>query len=406
LKHKILIFSHYPFYPLDSGGAIAQYYFIEHLRVDIDIHFIYPVYTKKNLVDFRRVKKEFPNVIFHEFRFEIINEKVSILTKFKKYIFSKKKVYFTVDDFANLGHLITNYFYSEAFINFFVNIIYDHNISIVQLEFFKTLSLVNAIPKSVKKIFICHELRYKRLYGAQKFSNFNYLYTNFVIENIKKYELQIMKEFDTLVVFCEEDKIELASNGLVSNISSFSIPPNLIYKSEEHNFKGFVFFGSEFHGPNKEGLSWLLDDTFINFLSERCLAIRVLGFWSIEFKSRYKSKYIIFEGFVENINSFLAGYINIVPIFSGSGIRTKVLFSLSNSQIVISTKLGIEGIPSKIEEEEVIPIFNETSELVNKISLIIDSDLFFVYSNRSKKLFDLYFSNNLIIKKRLEIYDL
>jgi hypothetical protein len=74
----------------------------------------------------------------------------------------------TNDDFLNAGFISINTNINETYILLVNEIIKKENIALVQLDFFDTMPFALIIPEDIKKLFVCHELRYKRLELAAK----------------------------------------------------------------------------------------------------------------------------------------------------------------------------------------------------------------------------------------------
>jgi len=72
------------------------------------------------------------------------------------------------------------------------------------------------------------------------------------------------------------------------------------------------------------------------------------------------------HGEVEDAKAFIAAHpITVVPLFSGSGMRVKILESMAMGRIVLTTTIGIEGISAKHGQE--VFIADTASEFVQLI---------------------------------------
>lgn len=59
---KVLIVSFNPIYPLYSGGALAQYYFIDELKDQVQFILCTEIKTEKELAGIRMLEKKQPNL--------------------------------------------------------------------------------------------------------------------------------------------------------------------------------------------------------------------------------------------------------------------------------------------------------------------------------------------------------
>ena len=85
------------------------------------------------------------------------------------------------------------------------------------------------------------------------------------------------------------------------------------------------------------------------------------------------------QEFVPNAQQFMnEGEIMVVPIFSGSGMRVKIIEGLALGKAIISTSIGVEGIP--VENGKQMIIANNRSEFIEALSLLL---------NNHKKVIDL-----------------
>ncbi len=154
--------------------------------------------------------------------------------------------------------------------------------------------------------------------------------------------------------------------------------------------------------PNIEGVSWfisnvyplLIDDNIKCFFAGKNMPNNLL-------KRSDKNLYI--EGLVINSKQYIENKnILIVPLFSGSGIRIKILESMSIGTPVISTTKGAQGIPYTNGEN--IIIANTPQEFRDSIyQLVTNQNLAFKIGNNGKMLIKSKFSNTFVLNKLNEI---
>ncbi len=114
------------------------------------------------------------------------------------------------------------------------------------------------------------------------------------------------------------------------------------------------FIGALDWMPNQEGLRWFLKEVFPG-LREKFpeLLFHVAGRNAPPAIERIlKQKGIVYYGEVENAKAFIKDQsIMIAPLFTGSGIRIKILEAMALGKPVLTTPIGIEGIPARNGEE-------------------------------------------------------
>ena len=151
--------------------------------------------------------------------------------------------------------------------------------------------------------------------------------------------------------------------------------------------------------PNLEGIEWFLNKVWIKHLVNKKIGTLHLAGKNMPKhlkKQNYKSLKV--KGLVDNSESYMINKsIMIVPIFSGSGIRIKILEGMSMGIPIISTKKGAQGINFKNNKN--ILICNNEIEFSNSIkNLKSDAILFNKLSQGGKKLINEYFSTKVVIK--------
>ncbi|MGM0613057.1 MAG: glycosyltransferase family 4 protein, partial [Bacteroidota bacterium] len=98
--------------------------------------------------------------------------------------------------------------------------------------------------------------------------------------------------------------------------------------------------------PNQEGIIWFLDkvwpEVYQNFPD---LTFSLAGRNMPDWIQKRNDPGLVIDGEVENAYKYMQfRNIMIVPLFSGSGIRIKILEGMINKNVVITTSIGAEGI--------------------------------------------------------------
>ena len=139
---------------------------------------------------------------------------------------------------------------------------------------------------------------------------------------------------DAVGVLTEVDKGILTKEELkVPRYESPAVIPLPEIKLEEHytfNDK-LVFLGGSDHHPNYEGVMWFLKEVWPEILNKKPQTkLEILGQWRQSYINKIKLNYtnVEFAGFVPSIDPHLEGAIMIVPIFTCSGMRLKLVYDL------------------------------------------------------------------------------
>lgn len=196
-------------------------------------------------------------------------------------------------------------------------------------------------------------------------------YLGYLTKKLKRYEISILNNFDLFVALTKRDLDILIRNGL--NKKSCILPAGVWMKNynpeilENFDKIKISFLGSLDWLPNIEGIKWFLDNCWGELKSEnKELELHIAGRNTPDWLYKYQDKFTFIHGEVEDSKKFLEScQITIVPLFSGSGMRLKILEALALGRVVITTGIGIEGIDA-IENKEML-IANTKDEFINKI---------------------------------------
>lgn len=372
--NNILIILPFLPYPLYTGGHQAVFNEINILRNHYNISIAY----KSGNIDRASIEKLYsiwPNVKI--FPFELNSQKKGskfilyerITEKIKKIIFKGSRE-LTIEN-----ELTPLYKYNRDDYNDFVrNIIEKESIDIVQCEFANQLNIVEIIPSNIKKVFIHHEIRFVRIAQFMLEQHLNGDYYKVLYNNLKQEEIGLLNKFDSVVTFSAIDTQKLQNNQVQSKlITSFCLVSSY---NESYHFqpstKTLTFVGPESHTPNKLGLLDFLDKSWGKILEQdKSIQLKIIGKWTQATIKKITSKYpqVEFLGFVNNLKESLQGTIMIVPITIGSGIRTKILEAAFMSIPIITTTVGVEGIP--LEDKKDCFIENNPILFAQKTVLLI-----------------------------------
>jgi hypothetical protein len=231
---------------------------------------------------------------------------------------------------------------------------------IFQAEFAEMASLGPFMAGRVPTIFVHHQLHFvyaRRFLEANDGvgANKQYLTARMILE-----EAAYLDSFDSAIVFSGVDRTALNSFCPTLEISVSPFPSPEEPMSAALSFNGpvrrFVFVASEIHHPNVDGLRWFMKDVWPTI--KRRLpdaSIEVIGRWSQSAQSSLPNhEDIHFKGFVPELVKSLQNAIMIVPVWVGSGIRTKILAAWSASCPVITTSVGAEGLPGASGEHFIV----------------------------------------------------
>ncbi len=196
---------------------------------------------------------------------------------------------------------------------------------------------------------------------------------------LRKYENHWINRYDLLVPITGRDQQTLTAMG---NRKPSLVIPGGIDTEVLPDTGATVEFPSLFHlgslewSPNQEGLSWFLREVW-NAISGKYpelrfhIAGRNAPSWLIHACAKPG---VLFLGEVEDAYRFMASRaIMVVPLFSGSGMRIKILEGMALGKAIVSTSLGAEGVP--VTHGSDIMIADNAGEFIRCISLLVENQL-------------------------------
>lgn len=423
---RILIATPFAPWPLHEGGRVAQFRTLEALKGVCDFTLLFPAYSVEQETDVHELKKRLPLVNFVPVRcYEpqappppppkptLRRLVVSILRKMfpppkEKSEGSAEFYQETVK--SDLEHL-PYYPFHNLHPNFVraVDRELDKGYDIFQAEFCEMLSLGSLVGGRAKKLFIHHQLHF--IYAQRFLKNLGDAvgpYHRYTLARIETEEKAYLEAFDSIIVFSDTDARELGDflPDPIIHVSPFPCPENPVEKVV-CDWRGghFVFVASENHTPNAMGLAWFMEKVWPLLKAKIPVAkIQVIGKWSAKAQhSIPNSSQIEFSGFVEKLLPSLTGKIMIVPLWVGSGIRTKILAAWCVGCPVVSTSIGAEGLFGENGKEFILAddaksfaeaCFGLSNDNEKKIKIV---------SNASKTV-DKNYSLTAVCEKRLNIY--
>ena len=380
---KILIVPYYQVYPPKTGGSIAQFGTIEYLSQQCSISLLIPENYSLSRAELSELKERLPSTKIYSLEEDFISKnhlsikKILGLREFQE-IFSSlfrriwqftrqifqdspnnNKTVFkcinTEEEFEQVYSYNPYFLHSKKFVEKLNEIIRKDEIEIVQLEFSENLSLIEAIPTTVKKIFIEHECRFLRIQSHINVKQLNSPFVNYILNFNKDLELSLLRKADAILNFNSADSLviqkSLGERGKKIEFATIPFPIldqdfRVIDRSNFELINKLVFIGGEEHFPNKDAIEWFVEYVAEDALLEFGLHLYVVGEWNQKTVRKYQThpSQVYFTGFVKNLDEVLKNCICVVPVRIGAGLRTKILFAMAQGVPVISTSFAANGI--------------------------------------------------------------
>lgn len=403
MKKKTLIHftPHIPF-PLNSGGARAQYYFIDKLREVFDITLCFPIHKYNTYSSLKSLQKIWPNVNIIPFDWRK-NKTTRLLLQKIAYKLYKKTI---CDDYKKeiLEWEFDNELFNNGFLEFVSDLLRIKKYDIIEVDFVSFLPLIYLFPEEAKKIFVQHEIGYIQTQTRLSLDHSRNTMKRFLLNKKKREEINLMSQYDKVITLTEVDKRKLTNDGLKCPIEVSPAAVSDVTKPSKLNVfeEKLIFVGGSTHFPNLEGLTWFINKVWPIVQQHIPLAnLEIIGTWDITYKkSLTKDKSIRFLGFVEDLYSQMKGGIMIVPIRIGSGMRMKILDAANFCCPIVTTQLGIEGLEFS-DTDCIITENNDNEQMAKKIidlweNIPKQNEL----ALNSKKIYDQLYSIETLTKQR------
>jgi len=390
MSFKILLITHKSPLPIKDGGAYAinniiKGYLNKNCKVDLLI-----LSTKKHSAN-----KEILENTYNEANIFIqkINTRINLI----------KNLIINIP-------LILKKYYSKKVKDKITYILKNNQYDFIQIEGIQTTIYLNYIKKltTTKIIYRPHNIEYKIWERFSKIQNniFSKFFYKFISQNLKRYEKNIINKYDILIPITEIDANFFKTNGNFKpiHVHPFGIDINPEKINDEDN--NLFFIGSLDWKPNIEGLEWFL--TYVwKEIKEKFSEIRfyIAGRNpSKRIKSLIIKSKAEFIGEVDDSGEFIKKHkIMIVPLFAGSGIRVKIIEAMSYGKVILTTPIGIEGIPG--EHMKNIIIAENKEDFIMYLSKIYnDKNLLNIISQNAIEFIKQHYNNNKLASELIDFY--
>ena len=154
-------------------------------------------------------------------------------------------------------------------------------------------------------------------------------------------------------------------------------------------YKKRVFFiGSLDYMPNQEGLIWFVEKVWKRYFHNTDgVAFHIAGRNAPgKLKKYLKNQPVNFIGEVDNASHFMQeGGIMVAPVFSGGGIRVKIIEAMANGIPVVSTTIGAEGLD--VTNNENIMVADTPEKFAESVNKLLENQTFFAKIGENAKKF-------------------
>jgi len=244
-------------------------------------------------------------------------------------------------------------FYTKEGIAFVQDLVKKHQPDLIVLDGVQLLPYFQLLKESGARIvYRSHNCEYRLWEGraAHCKDPVKKIYLNFLSRQMKQYEQSILSKMDGLLWISDRDRKEMNLPALYGKqmIYPFTIQLPPAEKNQARDKQAPVFFhiGSMDWEPNIEGINWFLQKVWSRVnLKSAALTFRIAGKNMPDKLQQLQLKGFENVGEVKDAQAFMReGDVMVVPLFSGSGIRVKIVEAMAMGKTVLTTQKGVEGI--------------------------------------------------------------
>ena len=301
-------------------------------------------------------------------------------------------------------------FISEEFKERLIQVLKNEQFDVVQLEMIYMAPYIETIREHSKATIVlrAHNVEHKIWERMAKKTIFfaKRWYINHLVRTLRKYEMGILDKVDGIAAITITDA---AYFRRVTATPVIDLPFGVDIDKFQPMFEvgdtpSFYHIGSMNWMPNEEGIKWFLKNVWDNVTqripeAKLYLAGRNMPRWL----RKTKKKNVVIVGEVPDAHAFVNEHnVAIVPLFSGSGMRIKIIESMALGKTVITTLVGAEGIQYS-EFEDIIIADNEPKMVENICRLYQHPEEAEAIGLNARRLVEEVYDNKKIIN-RLEIF--
>jgi glycosyltransferase involved in cell wall biosynthesis len=325
-------------YPANDGSSIAIYNMSQGLIANgVRLHLL-TINTKKHFKDDKEVPLEFKLKSHYHSVYQ--NTNVNSFGAF-------------LNLFTQQSYFVSR-FYFKDFEQTLIEKLKQEQFDIIQIEGLFMCVYLNTIKKysNAKIVLRAHNIEHYiwNRHIAQEKRSLQRVYLSIQNKRLKKFELASFKSVDAIVTITEKDQDEFIKLGYKKDIYACITGVDIAFYSTKLNLpekaKTVFYFGSMDWLPNQEAVNWFLEhcwDKVQTKIPEARLIIAGRGM-PLEFFHITKPNVLIVEN-VENGKAFFQQHqVMIVPLWSGSGLRIKIIEGMAYGKAIVSTSIGAEGI--------------------------------------------------------------
>lgn len=330
-----------PIYPPIEGGSIAMFSLYQGLVDNGHTIHVVSMNTHKQFCDLKTVPQDFVKAA----NYKLINVDIRI-----------RPIPAFVNLIRNKSYNMSR-FDSSEFRDQLCNLLSAQEYDIIILETLYATPYIDAIREKTKALIILRSHNVEFMIWENLSRNethiFKRMYLKILSKQLKKYELRALEKVDLIASISEEDNRNFELEGCQTK--KIFLPFGINFNASEYvNYslpsdEDIVLFhvGSMNWIPHQEAFKWFLNGVCRKlYVLHPNLKLYLAGAYMPEWITKGNYPNVIVTDSYVNGKSFMKKKgIMIVPSFSGSGIRIKIVEGMALGKVIITTQNGAMGVP-------------------------------------------------------------
>ena len=305
-------------------------------------------------------------------------------------------------------------FKSTVFKAKLIEILQKDKFDIIQLETLYLAPYVSTIREysDAKVVMRAHNVEHEiwERITQNTGSNLKKLYLAYLTRQLKAYEIEQFPVYDYLVTLTDRDLQLFRQKGYANGAAA--APIGLDIKGYPYTRPEFgpemsiCFIGSLDWMPNLEGLEWFLNQVWPK-INQRWpkITFHIAGRNTPMSLLNLKLNNVTVHGEVEDAGEFLNKHaIMVVPLFSGSGMRVKIVEGMLMGKVIITTTLGKEGIDGTHKKE--LLVADDVHGFVDAVHYCVNHpDLANEIGSQAEEIAAAQFNPHEVAERMMDIYN-
>lgn len=325
-------------YPANDGSSIAIATLAEGLADnDVELHLL-PINTKKHFKPEENIPAEF-------------KKKTNYLSVYRDANTSISGAFLNL--FSSQSYFVSRFYFKEYEAQL-INKLKNNTFDIIQIEGVFMCTYIPILKQYSKAKIVLrshnveHQIWERHLSNEKNSIKKNYL--SLQNSRLKSFEINAFNEVDAIVTITDEDKKTIAS--LCPNKPIHTCLTGINLNSYQQVIKPahpntLFHFASMDWMPNIEAVDWLIKEVWNDVLKQQPNAKLILAGRGMpeRFKKLASANISIIDDVKDSAEFYKTYDVMLVPLWSGSGLRIKLVEGLAYGKAIITTSIGAEGIP-------------------------------------------------------------